>query len=74
MPIKKDEFIGFFLEVYKTENMVIHRAGCKDIAKVPGHEAYRGTTVQEVQDKLLSEDIREMGYGPEHVKIFPCCK
>lgn len=65
--------------VYKDYGFVIHRADCRDIAKTeePLHGAMRigeADTIKEAMALILDEEITEMGFTTNDVKVFPCCK
>lgn len=32
------------------------------------------TTEADIADLMLDDELREMGYGREHVKVYPCCR
>ncbi len=56
----------------------VHRQGCKDIerdARAHASSIYGPfDTVEEALADYIDGEMVELGYGPEDVRVFPCCK
>ena len=56
----------------------VHRHGCKDIerdARHHGSSIYGPyETVQAALDAYLDDEMIEMGYSRDDVRVFPCCE
>ncbi|HSV08570.1 MAG TPA: hypothetical protein VLI07_18785 [Candidatus Binatus sp.] len=56
----------------------IHRDGCRDIerdAREHGSQIYGPfESVEAALADYVDGEMAEMGYGPEDVRVFPCCK
>ena len=56
----------------------VHREGCKDIerdARSHGSSVYGPfETVADALADYLDEEMIELGYSSQDVRVFPCCK
>jgi len=65
--------------IYRNECWAIHKEGCSDIARSEVSKYGASTTgfegsVESALAQVLDDEMKEMGYGREHVKVYPCCK
>jgi len=78
-PLTQARFIGVVRSVYRDYSMSVHSAGCRDIRKdCSDHDGHTVELVADTADEavkvMLDDELREMGYGPEHVKVLPCAR
>lgn len=58
-------------------NMIVHRTGCPDIAKIPNLHpdttvVRQAATVEALLADELAVDLGEMGYTPDDYTVKPC--
>lgn len=55
----------------------IHATGCADIERHPNPGAYKAEvegTLRDALDVAVDPQDRDMGYGDDDAKVFPCVK
>jgi len=57
----------------------MHRAGCKDIkreseARWAHTDTFEAASIADALAVMIDDELTEMGYYPEDVKVHGCCK
>jgi hypothetical protein len=73
------KFAGLYHSVSTNETMSLHRDGCRDIEReredhASNVERFEEESITAALDHMVDEELREMGYDHESVKVHNCTK
>lgn len=56
-------------------DMLLHRAGCRDLKKTceAQNQTFEASSVADALSVMIDEELIEMGWSEDDVKVFPCC-